>query len=329
MTPEETADALKGPVLIGVDLGSHSIRTGAIDVDGTVLDFHREPYPASEAAGGRALADRLLESIASMVEAHAGRSLIGAIGVGFPGLVQQQTRRIVNLPHAPSLVHLDLHEEINRAFGLPVHFENNASAAAYAEMCCGVARSAHDWLYLHIGAGVGAGLVLGGQLYHGKSGFAGEIGHINIDPEGINCSCGSIGCLETIASTPNIVRRTRERLKRDRTSSLSRLGAMGGFAYEDIVGAARDGDDLAIMMMERTGRSIGRALAGVINLLNLSLIAIGGMPEARLLLVSAIDAEMRRRAFDEAYADCRVTAAELGPEAGVIGAALLAGKFSA
>ena len=110
---------------------------------------------------------------------------------------------------------------------------------------------------------------------------------------------------------------------------MSRLGAIGNLAYEDIIKAAENGDDLAKMMLQRTGAFIGRALAGVINLLNLSMVAIGGAPAARPFLVPSITEETRRRAFAPVFQDCRIVAAELGVEAGVIGAALLAAKYSA
>ncbi|MEP7274648.1 MAG: ROK family protein, partial [Acidobacteriota bacterium] len=314
-------------VLIGVDLGSASIRTGAVGQDGKLLDFRLESEVVGAApAKGREVADHLLASVDKMVSEHSRSAPIAAIGVGFPGLVDHSNHRIINLPNAPGLVGLDLFGEFKNRFGVPVYFENNANAAAYAEMTWGAARGESDWMYLHIGAGIGAGLVLDGKVRRGKSGYAGEIGHINIDPEGIECPCGSFGCLETMASASNIVRRTRDRLRRDATSSLSRLGAMGGFTYDDIVAAAESGDDLAKMMLQRTGVFIGRALAGVINLLNLSMVAVGGAPSARPFLVPAIIEETRRRAFAPAFQDCRIVAAELNGEAGVIGAALLAAR---
>ncbi len=314
-------------VFIGVDLGSQHIRVGAVNQTGEVLAFRRAPYTVTgdEAESGRALADQLLEAVKRMI-AEQSTATIAAIGVGFPGLVHQATHRIVKLPHAPSLGNLDLYQEFERAFRLPIAFENNARAAAFAEMSRGVARGVSDWLYLSIGTGIGAGLVLDGKLRRGKSGFAGEIGHLNIDPDGLECACGSFGCLETIASAPNIVRRTRARLHRDSTSSLSRLGAQRDFTYDDLIIAAHSGDDLARLMMRRTGHFIGMAVADVINLLNLSMVVIGGMPAARPMLVPAIAEEVNRRAFDAVCADCQIVAGELGEEAGMIGAALLAGR---
>ena len=316
-----------GSILIGVDLGSHHIRTGAVDQNGKLLDFQREPQQGDTAAtSSRAIADQLVAAVGRMIAAHSGVGGIAAIGVALPGLIHHETHRIVSLPNAPGLVGLDLYTEFKNAFGVPIYFENNANAAAFAEMTLGVAKGESDWLYLHIGSEVGAGLVLDGKLRRGKSGFSGEIGHINIDPEGIECPCGSFGCLETVASAPNIVRRTRDRLRKDNTSSLSRLGAVRGFTYDDVIASAKTGDDLAKMMLQRTGFFIGRAVAGVINLLNLSMVAVGGSPAGRAFLVPAIIEETHRRGFPPVRDDCRIVAAELDGEAGVIGAALLAAR---
>jgi glucokinase len=327
MAQNEARTASTSPVFVGVDLGSQHIRVGLVDATGQLLVFRREPYTAARegAEGGRALADQLLAAVKRLGDEHQA-SPVAAIGVGFPGLVHRPTHRIVKLPHAPGLANLDLHREFGQTFGVPISFENNVNAAAFAEMTRGVARGVSDWMYLSIGTGVGAGLVLDGKLRRGKSGFAGEIGHLNIDPDGLECDCGSFGCLETIASVPNIVRRTRARLRRDSTSSLSHLAAQRDFTYEDIIAAANQGDDLARMMLERTGHFIGMAVADVINVLNLSMVAVSGLPAARPFLAPAIIEEARRRAFPAAFEDCQIVAAELGEEAGVIGAALLASR---
>ncbi len=308
-----------GSALLGVDLGSNHIRIGAIDQSGKTLAFRREPYPREITENPRALADQILAVARQMVDEHSSTTPITAIGVAFPGPIDRNTQRVLFLPHLPSLVEIDLYHEFSREFGVPTHFENNANAAAYAEMAIGVAQGMNDWLFLHIGANVNAGLVLGGKLQRGKSGLAGAIGKMTIDPERI----GDAVLLETMVSAENIVRRTRDRLHRDSTSSLSRLGAMGGFTYDDIITAAHGGDDLAKMMLQRTGIFIAMSIADVISLLNLGLIVVGGAPAGRQFLVPAIAEEARQRASEEAFNDCRIVAAELGAEAGVIGAALL------
>lgn len=307
-------------LLLGVDLGGHHLRLGTVDQHGQVLTFRREPYTAAAQTDARALVEQTLSVIRQMMEEQPASARVAAIGVGFHGLVVQQTGRVFALPHLPSLAEIDLRQEFTRAFNLPVHFDSNALAAAFAEMTLGVARGVRDWLYLHLGANVSAGLVMGGQLQRGKSGLAGAIGQMMVDPE----RNGDAVPLETVVSAENVVRRTRERLKRDNTSSLSRLGAMGGFTYDDIIDAAHGGDELARIMLQRTGTFIGIAIADVISLLNLELVAVGGAPGGRPHLVAAIAKEAEQRAAAEAFADCRIVAAELGAEAGVIGVALLA-----
>lgn len=305
---------------LGVDLGSHHIRVGIVDAAGQLRDFHRENYASdpAEARNGAALAAQLRALLQQVVQAEPG---VTAIGIAFPGLIEQPAQQIRKLAHAPGLTNINLHAELQEALNLPVHFENIASAAAFAEMQLGAARGRNDWLYLHIGANVSAGLVLGGQLQRGKSGLAGALGEMAIDPE----HTGEFVPLESMVSAENIVRRTERRLQRDSTSSLSRLKLLGGsYTYDDIIEAADKGDDLARLMLQRTGKFIGMAIAEVINLLNLSMVAIGGAQAARRFLVPAIAEEAEQRASEIIYADCQIVPAELGAEASVIGAALLA-----
>jgi glucokinase len=323
--PAREAPAKQPDRLLGVDLGSHHIRIGVVERSGQLLHFRREPFTSEydNAERGPALAHHLITLIQQTLQAHPE---VAAVGLAFPGLIEQPSQRIVKLSHAVGLMSLDLdlHAELQRALNLPVHFDNNANAAAFAEMQSGVARGLRDWLYLHIGANVSAGLILGGQLQRGKSGWAGALGEMAIDPE----RNGEYVQLESMVSAENIVRRTRRRLQRDSTSSLSRLGAMGGFTYDDIIAAADTGDDLAKLMLQRTGKFIGMVIAEVINLLNPSLVAIGGAPAGRPFLVQAITEEASQRASSLIFNDCQIVAAELGAEAGVIGAALLAGQTS-
>jgi glucokinase len=316
--PFSPNESSSGSTLLGVDLGSNHIRLGTVAPDGKLQVFQREPYTDLSRSDSRALADHLLAVTRQMLDEHPG---IQAIGVAFPGLVHQRGRRVVELAALPGLSKIDLYQEFTAAFERPVHFENNANAAAYAEHAFGVAAGEIDFLYLHIGANVSVGLFLNGKLQRGASGLAGALGNMKIYAEHI----GESVPLETMASAENIVRRTQQRLKRDSTSSLSRLGVMGGFSYDDIIAAATGGDDLAKIMLQRTGMFLAIALSDVISLLNLSLIAVAGAPAGRNFLTPAIATEVRRRVSEDAFQDCKIVAAEIGAEAGVIGAALLAG----
>lgn len=315
-SPNEPSSA---SVLLGVDLGTNHIRLGTIDQTGKVLAFRREHYPESSLADARELTDQTLLVVNQMIEEQAATAPVAAIGIAFPGLVNHITQRAVSSPHLPNLTEIDLQGEFAARFGVPVFLENNANAAAIAELHCGIARGIKDFLYLHIGSNVSAGIVLGGKLQQGKSGLAGDIGQINIYAEHM----GESVRLESLASAENIVRRTRDRLERDRTSSLSRLGAMGGFSYDDIIEQAHRGDDLAKLMLQRTGVFISLALADIISLLNLEMVLIGGAPAGRSFLVSSLNQEASQRASALAISDCSIVAAEIGAEAAVIGAALL------
>ncbi|MGH9944512.1 MAG: ROK family protein, partial [Pyrinomonadaceae bacterium] len=250
---------------------------------------------------------------------------VAAVGVGVPGLVSPQTGRVIVSSDVPSIVRSDLQTEIGRAAGLPVVVENDANAAAYGEYVAGAGRGSRNMFYVTIGTGIGGAIIFDGKLWRGDSGFAGEFGHITIDPEGIQCDCGNVGCLETVASAPNIVRRTHERLLRDSTSSLSRLGMAQSFTAADVAHAANDGDDFALMMIERTGRYIGTAVAAVINLLNIQRIVLGGtIMEAGELILSPIIREAGRRSFHPCFEATQIVAATLSADAAPTGAAMLA-----
>ncbi|MGI9105885.1 MAG: ROK family protein [Pyrinomonadaceae bacterium] len=250
---------------------------------------------------------------------------IAALGIGVPGLVNPETGRVVVSSDLPSVVRADLQTELAATTGLPVSLENDANAAAYGEYIAGAGTGSRNLFYVTIGTGIGGALIMNGKLWYGDSGFAGEFGHITIDREGIQCTCGNTGCLETVASAPNIVRRTHERLVRDSTSSLTRLGLNKNFTAADIAHAAKDGDDFAMLMIERTGRYIGTAIAAVINLLNIQRIVLGGgVMDAGDLILAPIIREAGRRAFQPCFEATQIVAATLGPDAVPTGAAMLA-----
>ncbi|HWF88603.1 MAG TPA: ROK family protein, partial [Pyrinomonadaceae bacterium] len=249
----------------------------------------------------------------------------GAIGVAIPGLVNRQTDRVIAPRDLPPTITSNLHGDLMRATGIRAELENDANAAAYGEFKVGAGRGARNLFYMMIGNGIGGAIILDGKLWTGASGFAGEVGHITIDTEGLQCVCGNTGCLETVASAPSIVRRARERLNRDSTSSLSRLALNKSFTAEDVAHQANEGDDFALMMIERTGKYIGTGVASVINLLNIERIVLGGgVMDAGELILNPIIQEVKRRAFQPCFEATEIVAAKLGLDAAPIGAALLA-----
>ena len=300
-----------------MDASGTILVTALVSAQGSVVE-HRES--ALEREGVAAQVARAVSELRSA----PGATLAG-IGVGVTGLVNPQTGRVVVSNDLPSLARTDLRAELSQATGINVLLENDANAAAYGEYIAGAGKGSRNLFYVTIGTGIGGAIILDGKLWRGDSGFAGEFGHITIDPEGVQCVCGNSGCLETVASGPNIVRRTRERLMRDSTSSLSRLGLKRDFTATDVAQAANDGDDFALMMLERTGRYIGTAIAAVINLLNIERIVLGGMiMEAGALILDPIIREARKRAFQPCFESTQIVAATLGRDAVPVGAAMLA-----
>lgn len=319
-TSQETAS----PIYIGIDLGGAALKAALISHSGEII---HETRFETEQRNPDVLFDQVVQTALALRDDPNAGGRIAGIGVGIPGLVNRNTNRIEVMPNLPALSRIDITTELSRETGLPVILDNDANAAAYGELQVGAARGRREVFFVMLGQGIGAGLIINGQIYRGAAGFAGEFGHMTIDPEGIECACGNIGCLETIASGPNIVRRTRERLYRDRTSSLSRLAIPRDreFTAEDIAHAAREGDEMAQVMMERTGMFLGIALAAVINLLNVEMVVMGGgVMDAGDLILKPTIKETRRRAFPPSFNSCEMVIAELGAKAGMIGAALLA-----
>ncbi|MBV9960425.1 MAG: ROK family protein [Acidobacteria bacterium] len=301
---------------IGVDVSGVTLRAALVSNAGEVVQRREAPLEREAVAA----------QIAGIVaELRDAAGIVAALGVGIPGLVNRQTDRVLVSTDLPHLVRGNLHTELMEATGLRVELENDANAGAYGEYQVGAGRGSRDMFYITIGMGIGGAIILDGKPWLGASGFAGEFGHITIDTEGIECVCGNTGCLETVASAPNIVRRTHERLYRDSTSSLSKLAVNKDFTAADIAREARAGDDFALMMVERTGKYIGAAVASVINLLNLERIVLGGgVMEAGDLILNPIIREAGRRAFQPCFEATQIVAAALGTDSVSIGAALLA-----
>jgi glucokinase len=301
---------------IGINVAGGKIRAALVDEHGRVIE-RVEAHVSSENIVPQ------LATIAGDLRPALGH--VAALGVALPGLVNRQTDRVVDPRGMPAPMVEDLHGELTRATGLRVEIENDANAAAYGEFKVGAGRGSSNLFYIMIGDGIGGAIILDGKLWTGASGFAGEVGHITIDSEGLPCVCGNTGCLETLASAPSIVRRARERLNRDSTSSLSRLAFNKNFTAADLAHEAREGDDFAAMMIERTGRYIGTGVASVINLLNIERIVLGGgVMDAGPLILNPIIQEVRRRAFQPCFEATQIVIAELGADAAPIGAAMLA-----
>jgi glucokinase len=238
------------------------------------------------------------------------------IGIAVPGLVNRKTGRVTFSVHIPEHSDVDLAKEIEDATGLKSFVENDANAAAYGELVLGAGRGCSNFFYATLGDGVGGAFIFGGEIWRGATGFAGELGYVPINSEGMR--------LEEVASSPNIIRRTRSRFHSDSTSSLNKLPEEA-ITLADIIAAANADDDFAQMMLERTGVYVGTAVATVINLLNLERIIIGGdIMQAKSLVLNAIKERASELSFAPAYEATEIVEGELGEYAAAAGVALLA-----
>jgi glucokinase len=301
---------------IGIELCGGKLRAATVDNEGVIREQLEEPLEA----------ENLIAQVARVVKGlQKAASNIGAVGIAIPGLVNRQTDRVIASNFLPATVRENLHEDAMKATGLRVELENDANAAAYGEFKIGAGRGSRDLFYITIGNGIGGAIILDGKLWTGASGLAGEVGHITIDTEGDECICGNTGCLETVASAPNIVRRANERLNRDSTSSLSKLAMNEDFTANDMAREAKEGDDFSLMMIERTGKYIGTGVASVINLLTIERIVLGGgVMQAGDLILNPIIQEAKRRAFQPCFEATQIVVAALGEDAVTIGVAMLA-----
>jgi glucokinase len=232
--------------------------------------------------------------------------------------VRSDNKRVAFSALLPEQLGDDLIEMVNADTGLEIIVENDANAAAYGEYKLGAGKGSRSIFYVTLGEGVGGAFIFDGTIWRGVSGFAGEFGYLAINSEGMR--------LEDVASTANIVRRTRSRFHQDNTSALARFDERK-IGIDDIVAAANNEDDFAKLMLERTGTYVGSAVANVINLLNIEKIVIGGeIAEAKHYILDALTSRARELSYGPSFESTEIVTGELGRDAAAIGAALIAAE---
>ncbi len=289
---------------IGVDVGGTKIVAGVVERDGTVVRVERRPTPLGST-------EALLAGLVELVEAVRDES-IGAIGVGIPSTIDQRSGTAVFSVNIP-LAGIDVRTWAAEVFGLPAAIDNDANCAALGEWRAGAGRGTTDMVMITLGTGIGGGLVLGGRLYRGWTGSGAELGHIVVDAGGTPClgRCTGRGHLEALASG-QAVDAIAERV----------LGA--GAGTPELVAAARAGDDTAREAVAAVGRWLGAGIASIVNLLNPELIVVGGgFGDAFDLLIGPAREVLARDGVVPARDVVRIAPAELGSDAGLIGAAFV------
>ncbi len=302
---------------IGVDLGGTKMLVGVIGEGPTVL--HRNVATSHGRSGDAVLG--LLER--ELRAAVAARPDVAAIGLGVPCTIDRRRGVCVNAVNLP-LAEVPIRDLVSDRLGLPTSMDNDANLAALAEHRYGAARGATNAVMLTIGTGIGGGLIIAGRPYRGSTGAGAELGHMVVDRDGPPCqgSCPNRGCIEALASGTALAREAQDAAAANPGSALAAAGApLDGRL---VVAAAREGDAVARGVIELIGGRLGVALASLANAFDPDVIVLGGgVMEAGELLLGPARAELRRRALPP-QTDVPVRAAELGADAGMIGAAILA-----
>ena len=306
-------------IVIGVDLGGTNIKAGAVSADGKVLYRCRRSTDAF--AGPDAVADRIADAARECADSvYEGVGRASGVGIGSPGLIDSRAGDVALATNFAGFTDLPLCRMVEERAGMPCSLENDANAAALGEQWVGAGGGTSSLVMLTLGTGIGGGVVLDGKVWSGFGGVAGEIGHMCIDPDGPPCSCGKRGCIEAFASATGIVRRMKEAIAEGRATGLAGLG--DALTSRDIYEAARAGDEAARKNMAMTGRYLGMAISNLMHILNPEVIVMsGGVTGAGEVLMGPIREEVDRRAMDASRENVRVCFAQLGDDAGLIGAA--------
>jgi predicted NBD/HSP70 family sugar kinase/biotin operon repressor len=297
-------------VAIGVNFDHDEVRIAFGDLSSTVLGEDRSAIDVDQSAADAIdLAVRMVRTLQGSIGVDDSQ-VVGA-GVALPGPIDRTTGRIGSEVILPGWAGVQAQPVLAERFGLHVEVDNDANLGALAEVSFGAGRGLRNVVYLMIGSGIGAGLVLDGRVHRGGAGLAGEIGHVQVRPDGDVCRCGNRGCLETIAAEGALHALLRPRLGRDVTT-------------RDLVELVADGDRGACRVVNDAGRAIGRVLADLCNALNPEAIVVGGqLSPLGDPLLDGIRESVDRYALPAAAHGVRVVLGELGERAEVIGALAL------
>jgi predicted NBD/HSP70 family sugar kinase len=302
-------------LILGIDFGHEQVHVAIADLSRTILAERVRALDVDhDAREALATAVALTGEAVAASELDAGRILCA--GVGLSGPINRATGMVHAGKILPGWDGIRPVAELSQRLDLPVHLDNDANLGALAEVALGAGVGARDAVYLMVSGGIGAGLILGGEVYRGTGGTAGELGHVLVDEGGPICRCGNRGCLETFAGGPAIV-------------ELLRPSHGAGLTLERVIALAVDGDSGARRAIADAGRVLGRSVAAIVNAFNPELIIVGGsVGAAGDVLLDPLREAVHRYAIPSAANDVRITRGVLGDRAEVLGALELAARQS-
>lgn len=309
---------------MGVDMKKTYINIALINFNGSIVSSNMEiPFHQENTQENL---DQLCDIINDFVgHLTVPKDKILSVGINITGRVNRETG------HSYSRYFFNdrsLSEIFHERLGLITSIDNDSRAMAYGEFMGGLVKGERDVLFVNVSWGLGLGIILDGKLYYGKSGFSGEFGHLSVFDNEIMCHCGKKGCLETQASGSYIHRRVLEKIADGNSSVLQKKMVNGGLLeLVDIIDATLKGDMLCIELVEEVGNTLGKQIAGLINLYNPELVVIGGsLSLAGDYLLLPIRSAIKKYALNLVSNDTSLKLSKLGESAGVIGACMLARK---
>jgi glucokinase-like ROK family protein len=307
-----------------------AVDLGASSIDIEVTNGRLEPVAAYQEAadirsGPKVILPRVSELLAK-ARTDGAYEKLDAVGIGVPGPVSFRDGVPVSPPIMPGWDRYPVRELLAREHGCPAVVDNDVNIMAIGERHGGVAHSVDDFLFVKIGTGIGCGIHLAGAVYRGVDGCAGDIGHIQVDANGPICSCGNTGCLEALFSGAALARDALAAARSGESGALAeRLAASGGISARDVSEGAAEGDVTCMRLIRDGGRRVGGVLATLVSFANPSMIVIGGgLAQLGHVLLAEIRSVVYRRSLPLATGNLPVVLSELGPRAGVTGAAVLA-----
>jgi glucokinase len=313
----------EAPYVVGVDLGGTNIRAALVDRAGQIVQEARRPSladqpPAATLANIREAAHAVMEA-----QGVAPRAVVG-IGIGLPGIMDSETGVCFWSPNFPQWQDVAIPPAVGEPLGLATFILNDAKCAALGELQFGAGRGARNMVMITLGTGIGGAFVVDGRLLIGPNGSIGEVGHQTIDPAGPRCGCGNFGCWEQLCARDAIVERALRQIQRGRETVLG-SGREEEVTPARIASAAAAGDAVARDVMEETGFYVGVGVANLINMLNPEVFVIGGgIAQAGRVLFDPLERTVRARAVALQARTAQIVPAELGDNAGVMGAVVFA-----
>ncbi len=309
--------------VLGIGAGATHLAAVVTDLDAQVIAELERPF---DVAAGPIVGLPAIADIGRTVISQAGISfsdLVG-IGVGVPGPLDTTRGTPVAPPIMPGWSGAPVRDRLQDDFGVSVYLDNDANLGALGELYYGAGQGVRNLVYLKVATGIGCGIIIDGEIYHGQTGTAGEIGHLMIDEDGPPCSCGSYGCLESMAGGPAIAQRARIAIEAGQPTVLKGVAVNGNLTAKQVEQAAREGDPLSRQLYRDAGRLLGIAVADAINLLNPGRVIIGGgVSQAGELILESLRESVAQRAMRAAIGSTDIVQSALGRRSTEMGAVAL------